>query len=163
MQPRWRRGGAVVALALLFGLAFVAAPAASAEEEGWSYEMWSELMSPFCPGRSLSDCPSGQADQLRAWIVDQEREGRDRPGVEDELIAKYGETILSAPRARGFGAAAYWIPVLAFVLGGGAVAWFLRRQGTSSPGASGPARAVAAARPGDRELERLLDEEIGAS
>ena len=127
--------------------------AAVAEPEGWAYDLSGELMSPFCPGRTLSECPSPQADSLRMWLIVQEAAGRSRAEVEAELYERYGDAILAAPRAEGFGIAAYLIPVVAFMAGGALLALFLRRQ-TRAPA------PVAAAGPVDAELERLVDEEL---
>ena len=65
--------------ALLLALA-LAAPAAaeSPEAPSWAYSLAHELMSPYCPGRSLHECPSPQADELRLWILDQEQAGATR-------------------------------------------------------------------------------------
>ncbi len=127
--------------------------AAVAEPEGWAYDLSGELMSPFCPGRTLSECPSPQANSLRMWLIVQEAAGRNRAEVEAELYERYGDAILAAPRAEGFGIAAYLIPVVAFMAGGALLALFLRRQ-TRAPA------PVAAAGPVDAELERLVDEEL---
>ncbi len=127
--------------------------AAVAEPEGWAYDLSGELMSPFCPGRTLSECPSPQANSLRMWLIVQEAAGRSRAEVEAELYERYGDAILAAPRAEGFGIAAYLIPVVAFMAGGALLALFLRRQ-TRAPA------PVAAAGPVDAELERLVDEEL---
>jgi cytochrome c-type biogenesis protein CcmH/NrfF len=139
---------------LLLGLA-LPATADPAEPEGWAYELWHELMSPFCPGRSLADCPSPQAESLRAWILVQEATGRSQADVETELLERYGDVILSAPRAEGIGLAAYAIPALAFVVGGVWVGVFLRR---STRAGSAPPRPVAEAL--DPELARLVDEDL---
>jgi cytochrome c-type biogenesis protein CcmH/NrfF len=134
-----------------------AAPAGAVEEPaGWAYDLANELMSPFCPGRSLADCPSPNAGTLRAWLIVQEASGRSRDSVMEELLARYGDQILAAPRAEGFGIAAYAVPLLVFVLGGALVALVLRRltrRGTTSDEAP-----VAAAF--DPEVERIIDEEL---
>jgi cytochrome c-type biogenesis protein CcmH/NrfF len=139
---------------LLLGLALPAA-AQSAEPEGWGYELSHEIMSPFCPGRSLADCPSPQAESLRAWIVIQEATGRSRADVEAELLERFGDVILSAPRAEGIGLAAYAIPVLAFLAGGVLVGVVLRRITRA-----GSAPAAPAAESLDPELARLVDEDL---
>ena len=126
---------------------------AAAEPEGWAYELSGELMSPFCPGRTVSECPSPQAESLRMWLIVQDAAGRDRAEVEAELYERYGDVILAAPRVEGFGITAYLIPVLAFLGGGALLALFLRRQ-THEPG------PVVVAGPPDAELERLVDEEL---
>ncbi len=140
------------AATLLVALLLLGA-AAVAEPEGWAYDLSGELMSPFCPGRTLSECPSPQANSLRMWLIVQEAAGRSRAEVEAELYERYGDAILAAPRAEGFGIAAYLIPVVAFMAGGALLALFLRRQ-TRAPA------PVAAAGPVDAELERLVDEEL---
>jgi cytochrome c-type biogenesis protein CcmH len=129
---------------------------ARGEEVSWSYEMWNDLMSPFCPGRTLADCPSEKAEELRSWIVDQEAVGRSAEEVHAEVLAAFGDVVRQAPVPTGLGLAAYVIPILLFLAGGGLVAVFLRRQ-TRTSTRSAPVVAV------DPELQRELDEEIGRS
>jgi len=124
-----------------------------AQDSGWAYDLDNHLMSPYCPGRALSQCPSPQAAQLRQWIQAQEDSGRSRADVEKELFKIYGEHILQAPRAEGIGLVAYVIPILAFLIGGGFVALYLRRNRAGAPPAAPPA-------PPDPALERLVDQEL---
>jgi cytochrome c-type biogenesis protein CcmH len=146
----------ILAVAALLAGALAAAPAAAAEPP-YALELYNGLMSPYCPGRTLMDCPSGQAAELRDWIAAQEQAGRSRQEVEDELYAKYGDVILQAPRAEGFGLAAYVLPVVAFLLGGGIVWVFLRRQAAGAAPAEPRPRASL-----DPEIERRIDEELRA-
>jgi cytochrome c-type biogenesis protein CcmH/NrfF len=125
------------------------------QPEGWAYDLWRDVMSPFCPGRSLADCPSPEAENLRMWILDQEAGGQDRAQVEAQLFERYGDAVLAAPRARGFGLTAYAIPVATFVFGGVVVGVFLRRQTRT------PADAAPVGQPLDSELARAIDEELG--
>jgi cytochrome c-type biogenesis protein CcmH/NrfF len=151
-----KRSTARLALAVL-ALAVLAGSALSAEaSEGWAYELANELMSPFCPGRSIADCPSPQAQTLRMWLIVQESSGRPRAEVEAELVARYGESVLGAPRARGFGLTAYAIPAAVVAVGAGVLTWFLRRQTRTSKarGVELPSASL------DPELERLLDEKL---
>ena len=148
------RGAEWLLLALALA-ALSAAPVARATE-GWAYEVANELMSPFCPGRSVADCPSPQAQTLRMWLIVQEASGRSRADVEAELVARYGETILGAPRARGFGLTAYTIPVAVAAAGALLLSWFLRRQTRARQAPSAPPASA----PLDPELERLLDEKL---
>jgi len=138
----------VLALVLAAGV-----PAAEEPAPTWHQQLWTGLMSPFCPGRVLIDCPSPQAAELRAWIAAQEAAGRSRADVEAQLYAQFGDVILQAPKAQGFGLAAYAIPLLAFAAGGGVVWLFLRRQRRAG---SAPAPLAAA----DPEIERQIDEEL---
>ena len=144
----------LLALALVAPAAF--AQSAEDETEGWAWPYFNEVMSPFCPGRTLSACTSGQADTLRMWILVQEAAGRSQEDVHAELIAKYGDVVLSAPRPAGFGVTAYALPALFFLGGGLVVVVFLKRQ-TRSAREAAPA---ATPPPLDPEIERAIDEEL---
>jgi len=126
--------------------------------DGWAYDLANRLMSPFCPGRTLAECPSPQAESLRMWIVVQEASGRSKDDVLEELYARYGDEVRSTPRAEGFGTAAYVIPVVAFLVGGVLVGVFLyrwtHRGGGDGDGPPPPTPVL------DPELERRLDEEL---
>lgn len=152
--------GMLAVVAGLFAVAWLGVSTAAAAEdaggapEGWAYTLSHDLMSPFCPGRTLSACSSPQAESLRLWVIVQEASGRSREDVEAELFERYGDVLRSAPRATGFGLAAYVFPVIAFLAGGVIVAVFLIRQ----------TRAVAKPEPSsptsDPELERVIDQEL---
>jgi cytochrome c-type biogenesis protein CcmH len=161
MTARVRILLAALGLVGLFGLGMAGAPVVRAEEAPYSMELWNGLMSPYCPGRTLMDCPSGQATELRDWIAEQEQAGRSKQEVEDELYAQFGDVILQTPRAQGFGIAAYVLPVVA-LFAGGAIVWvFLRRQvaaGATTDAPAIPQRPAAL----DPEIERRIDEELRA-
>ena len=59
------------AVVLLGALGLLAAAASHAADKGWAYELADAIMSPFCPGRALSECPSPQAGDLRDTRVRQ--------------------------------------------------------------------------------------------
>ncbi len=144
-----------ISAALLLGVSTAtAAGEAAADPEGWAYRLSHDLMSPFCPGRTLAACTSPQADSLRMWLIVQEATGRSREDVEAELFERYGDVLRPAPRATGFGLAAYVFPVIAFLAGGVIVAVFLRRQ-TRAAATSAPSL-----QPSDPELERIIDQEL---
>jgi cytochrome c-type biogenesis protein CcmH/NrfF len=155
---------ALLAAALLAG----AAGGEDAQPESWGYELAAYLMSPYCPGRTLADCPSPQAQTLRMWILVQAASGRSRDEVEQELYDRFGDVIRPAPKAEGFGIAAYAIPVLGFLAGGVFVLLYLRRHtgsgGPAGPPSAGgaplPAAPSAPPAPGDADLERLVDEDL---
>jgi len=151
-----RAVGTVLVL-LLLGVAWALPAPAADEKSGWGYQLSNRVMSPYCPGRSLSDCPSPQAAELREWIVEQENAGVSRSEVEQELFRVFGDQLLQAPRAEGMGLMAYLVPALAFAAGGALVAFFLRRQRSSSAGGEA---APAPTAPGDPDLERLVEEEL---
>jgi cytochrome c-type biogenesis protein CcmH/NrfF len=150
-----RRAAAAGALALLLG-AGAAAPAAGAPAEGWAYDLADELMSPYCPGRALSECPSSQAEDLRRWIIEQERAGVARAEVEAELYRSFGDQLRQTPRASGVGVIAYAIPAAAFLAGGALVALFLRRQRRSAPAPPAAVRDAGL----DAELASEIESEL---
>jgi cytochrome c-type biogenesis protein CcmH/NrfF len=156
-EPRWMLALAL-AVPVLAAAAAGATEEAPAQPEGWAYELAGDLMSPFCPGVTISECTSSAAKSLTMWLVVQEAAGRSRKDVEEELYARYGDQIRAAPRPEGFGLAAYVIPVVAFLGGGALLFVFLRRQTQSVSRAEPPS---APRRPLDPELARLVDEEIG--
>ena len=148
-------------LMLVFCLLLLAPAAGMAEEQAtWGYALAHELMSPFCPGRTLASCPSPQADEVRAWILKRESEGATQEQVEAELYERFGEVIRSSPRARGWGLAAWLLPIVSLLAGAALVFLILRR--IVKP-ASAEASAASSQLPGaglDPELERLVDEEF---
>jgi cytochrome c-type biogenesis protein CcmH/NrfF len=127
--------------ALALGAAAVAQPAgAPPPESEWGYALSNELMSPWCPGFALPDCSSRYAQDLRLWILEQERLGRSEEDVRGEILAKYGEKMLQAPRAAGRGILAYAIPAALILAGFAVLVAFLRKQGESAaPAGAAPA------------------------
>jgi cytochrome c-type biogenesis protein CcmH/NrfF len=148
----WRLPLLLVTFAAGFGLSLAFAASASAEDS-WGYDLAHELMSPYCPGRTLATCPSPQAAELVQWIVMQEAAGVSRDQVVEMLIARFGEDILGAPPAKGITLWAYIFPVLAFLVGGGAAFLVLRRI----VGAGAAPRAQAARAASTLPAAPLLD------
>jgi cytochrome c-type biogenesis protein CcmH/NrfF len=159
-----RRASLFLGAALLIGLGSGASPARAADES-WGYRLAHELMSPFCPGRTLAACTSPQAAELRQWILLQEAAGATREEVVANLEGRFGEVIKSEPKAEGWGLAAWLLPIAAMVIGAGVVALVLRRMTVrgGAPSAQQHAAAAPAAGPSDAELERLMEEELRAS
>jgi cytochrome c-type biogenesis protein CcmH len=64
--------------------------------------------------------------------------------VVEAFVAKYGVSILMAPKDRGFGALGYWLPGGALALAGAVLGWVLvRRARRAEPAAPAPAKPVA--------------------
>ena len=51
-------------------------------------------MRPYCPGRTLRNCPSPQAGELIGWVESQEQAGRDREEVYQQLRSEFGDEII---------------------------------------------------------------------
>jgi cytochrome c-type biogenesis protein CcmH/NrfF len=163
--------GARFAARLILGLALVlgsASSASAAEESSWGYALAHELMSPFCPGRTLAACPSDKAAELRQWILLQEAAGATRTQVIAQLHQQFGDVIDSSPEAEGWGLAAWLLPIAALLGGGAIVILVLRRMTGGGDAASLEPAAAAIAQTAaidsdDADLERIVDEELGAS
>ncbi len=153
---------AVGALALFVLAGPSLQPAAAADEASWGYAIAHELMSPFCPGRTLAACSSPQAAELRQWIVLQEVSGATRAEVEAELFERFGQIIKSTPKPEGWGLAARLLPFVALVLGAGLVYVVLRRIVAPGEGALPAAQTSTGPAAVDPELERQLEEELRA-
>lgn len=92
-------------------------------------QIYQEVMSPYCPGLLLANCPSAPAERLRQQIHSAIVAGVSTDAVRAQLIERFGDRVLAAPVARGFGLAAWLTPAL-FVAAGGVVAvvWLRRRR-----------------------------------
>jgi cytochrome c-type biogenesis protein CcmH len=115
MNRRTLIGAAAVVLAAL-----CTASGASAQDQAidtQAQELYDEVMSPFCPGRTLANCPSPQAARLRDQIKERLAAGATGDEVKEELYEAYGEVVLGAPQARGFGLVAWIVPGLFIVAG----------------------------------------------
>lgn len=163
MRLRLLRICAVLVALSALGLAGAAHAEESDEPPRWAYQMAHSLMSPFCPGRTLAECSSPQADELRLWILVQASAGASKEEVEATILERFGDKVLSAPRAEGWGITAYALPIGGFLFGGIAVAMVLRRMArperepAQSVVPSGPLAPASAT---DAELERLIDQDL---
>jgi cytochrome c-type biogenesis protein CcmH/NrfF len=52
-----------------------------------------DLMSPYCPGRTIASCPSPQARKLEDHIRAEAEAGKSREEIEAALVARFGEDI----------------------------------------------------------------------
>lgn len=95
-----------------------------------------QVMSPFCPGIILTNCPTLAADSLRRSIRERFAAGATRAEVLQELHRTYGNVISAAPDASGFGLLAWLAPGTSVLVGGILITLFIRRRR--------PALAVAA-------------------
>lgn len=114
-----------------------------------------QVMSPFCPGLVLTNCPSLSADSLRRAIRARFDAGATRQQVLAELEAAYGDAVRAAPAQSGFGLLAWVVPGALILLGGFALAAYIR--GRQAPALAGAPRPNAAApSPLDDELAARL-------
>jgi cytochrome c-type biogenesis protein CcmH len=117
------------------------------------------VMSPYCPGLLLSNCPSPSADSLRRAIVARAAGGETESQLRQALVDVYGEQVLAAPAMRGAGVVAWTVPFILIVGIGAAILGWLRRQRRAAPTVTA-APLAAPQVPGDEERLRRLSEMV---
>ena len=98
-------------------------------------------MSPFCPGRTLSDCPSPDAqavrDEIRGWLA----AGQSEREIREQLGQRFGDELVGVPRS----AWGWLLPIAILVAGALGLAIGFSRIGR---------------RPAPRELPPELEAEL---
>ena len=120
-----------------------------------------DLMSPYCPGRTIAACPSPQARQLEDHILAQAQQGKSREQIEASLVQRFGEDIVGyRPQpVLLYGSAAVGLIALVMLVMMGR-RWVRRPAAVGLPVAAvatAGAAAVAATGPSQAELDRLED------
>src|SRR5688572_32245925 len=94
-----------------------------------------ELMSPYCPGRTIASCPSDQARKLEDHILAEARAGKTREEIEADLVSRFGDEIVGYAPPPGVLYAALILGLLALVLVARAGRnWARRRPAAVTPG-----------------------------
>lgn len=129
-------------------------PALEKEAQG----IFSLVMSPFCPGRLLLDCPSSAATELKDRIRSMVVEGKGRNEILEHLYTIYGHEISALPAMRGFSTLAWIVPGV--FLGAGlliAIMWVKSRRAPATD-ASTPAQLHL-----DAEMLNRINNEVNRS
>jgi cytochrome c-type biogenesis protein CcmH len=133
--------------------ALLLVPAARASERHPTLaELEGEVMCPVC-GTTLDQSNSPAAEQIKRLIAARIAAGDTESQIKDRLVSEYGDAILAAPRHKGFGLLAWWLPIAGIVVAAallafGAWRWSHAREDEPPPGGLDPA------------LERRLDDEL---
>lgn len=93
-----------------------------------SDEVAGRMMSPFCPGLTLDECPSDQATRLRAEVEEMIGRGDTNAEIDRWIVDNFGEVALARPD----GSLAWVAPPLMVLAGLATVLVFLKRR--SGPG-----------------------------
>jgi cytochrome c-type biogenesis protein CcmH/NrfF len=101
--------------------------AAEAAAEVQARALFTEVMSPFCPGLTLADCPSPNAFTMRGDIERRLKNGESRQAIVDELVRTYGAQILADPSDTPIGSIVWGVPFAVSALAAAGLAFFLRR------------------------------------
>ncbi|HEX2057257.1 MAG TPA: cytochrome c-type biogenesis protein CcmH [Actinomycetota bacterium] len=146
---------ALVSIALVLAVPGVA----QANPEDVANAVAQEVMSPYCPGVTLHDCPSSSAREMRAEITTWARAGMSKDEIIDRLEDEFGPSIRALPTGGG-GLLAWLLPAIALVAGAAGAIVLARRWSQRGADAAAPAPAPspeAAARL-NAELDRLRAE-----
>ncbi|HEY5599377.1 MAG TPA: cytochrome c-type biogenesis protein, partial [Candidatus Manganitrophaceae bacterium] len=107
-----------------------ARPAFSGQARDWEEEgrkIAAELRCVVCQNLSVADSPSEMAQQMRAIILDQLRQGKTSEEIKAYFVSKYGEWVLLSPPARGFSLLVWLLPFAALGIGLLVAAYFIHR------------------------------------
>ena len=115
-------------------------------------ELSTDLMSLYCPGRTIAACPSPQARKLEDHILAQAKAGQSREQIEQALVQRFGSEIVgyAPPPMLVYGS------IIVAVLALGAIVmvarrWARRSSASTAAGSTGPDA------PSRAELDRLED------
>jgi cytochrome c-type biogenesis protein CcmH len=137
-------------------LALASAGTASAAPRASLPDIEDEVMCVEC-GTALNLSNAPVADRERAFIRREIARGKTKQQIKDELVDRFGPEVLALPKDKGFGRAAYLVPVIAALAAALAV-FVAARRWRRRPGRPAPA-------PGgglDAEDQSRLDRELAA-
>ncbi len=128
-------------------------PSAFADAQDVARRVAQEVISPYCPGVTLHDCPSSEGDAMRREILDMAESGMSHDEIIDALVAERGEEILATPS----NPIARLLPLTLLVLAAVGGATLITRWGRRrTPGIdTGPSISSADHARVEMELERL--------
>ena len=90
-------------------------------------EVASSLRCPVCQNNSIEESPSLLAQDMKREIRERMAAGASADEVRDYFISKYGEWVLTKPRAVGINLSVWLLPLVA-LLGGAVVVWMAVRR-----------------------------------
>jgi len=105
----------------------MASPASAQSPEDLANDISQKVMSPFCPGVTLHDCPSQSALDMRDRIEGYARSGMSEADIMDRLEDEYGPAIRAEPSSEGAGLVAWILPAIAALAGGALAIMVVRR------------------------------------
>ena len=101
--------------------------AASGTQKDPARAITSQLICPCSCGEILSGCTCDTGKALKGYVQRELDSGKDRKAIEASLVAKYGEVILGAPKAKGFNLVVWVAPFIATAIGFGIASLVLMR------------------------------------
>jgi cytochrome c-type biogenesis protein CcmH len=152
-----RLATALALTVLLLTLASTAAQAAPVQRTSLN-AVESEVMCVSC-GVPLAIADSPQADAERREITELVKQGKTKQEILDNLVGTYGDRVLASPKDKGFGLAAYLVPIAIVLAMLVALAVYLPRWRRNRAD-DGPENASAADGPAltDADSQRLAED-----
>ncbi len=125
LRPSFQRAGLSL-LAVLVSVSLFSGPVLGQSEDSSSnstrtpgevsnivHELSQEILSPYCPGKTIEMCPSGGAAEVRREIQKLARQGKSKAAIKEAILDTYGEKyrIQEPPREDHY-------PLVAAIVGG---------------------------------------------
>lgn len=123
-------GVSVVALSLMV-LGLSSGPTAEASTEDRIASLSAAIRCPFCNGESLADSQASVAADYRSLIAEQVEAGATDEEIIDAFAANFGDSFILDTSTSPWSVALWAIPVVALLIGGGAVLLMKRRTSES--------------------------------
>jgi cytochrome c-type biogenesis protein CcmH len=82
-----------------------------------SHDLYRQVLSPFCPGRSLNDCPSSKAQELKDELRGRLQAGESRDVILEDVFARFGDQYRAVPVFAGIGIFVWLVPIGFVVIG----------------------------------------------
>ena len=102
----------------LFCVVVVHAEELTLAQSAAASRIFTSIMSPYCPGKLLSDCPSAQAHELKESIRSDIAKGKTESEILQTLKDQFGQSTIEAePEFSGFALVAWVVPVVFFIIG----------------------------------------------
>lgn len=115
---------AVLVAAVVFYSAFSSGSESAADR---AHRLASEIRCPDCQGLSAEESETPSAHAIRADVRRRISASQSDAQIRQAFVDRYGEFILLRPSTNGIGLFVWVLPVLALLVGGGALALALRR------------------------------------
>lgn len=128
-------------------------------QEALAVDLEGRLIAPCCWVQTVDQHQSDAADQVKSQIRMLVAQGKGEEEILDSFVAQYGEKILASPRASGFNAVVYVLPLVVFLAAAVAVAVLVMRWRRRPA----PVLSSAPAAPGsslDQALRTRLEDEL---
>ena len=109
--------GLIILMVTSWALAVSATERSADEVSRMATQISQEIYSPYCPGKTLAMCPSGNALDARMEIQDMARQGMSKDQIKATVLERYGEgfELVEPPRRDNLG-------LLGGIVGGLAIA-----------------------------------------